>query len=145
MSGERIGTLFDRLPELQPMAQKAQRLRALQTLLAASLPAGLAGATAPVISETGELVLFADNGAVAAKLKQMAPRILVLLRQRGIEATGIRVQVQLSSRSKPLLQKQISLSATAGETLGELAGRISDPALRSALQRLARRAGPSDH
>jgi hypothetical protein len=144
VSGDRIGSLLQRLPELQALSQKARRLTAMQALLAESLPANLADATATAVSETGELLLFADNGAVAAKLKQLTPRIMVFFRQRGIEVTGIRVQVQVGFRTKPLPQKQIFMSTAGGETIGALAGKIRDPGLRAALQRLARRARSSD-
>ncbi|HWA11656.1 MAG TPA: DciA family protein [Burkholderiales bacterium] len=145
MTGDRIGVLLQRLPELQALSRKAGRLSALRALLAQSLPANLADATAAAVTETGELLLFADNGAVAAKLKQLTPRIMVFFRQRGVEVTGIRVQVQVGLRSKPLPQKQIFMGTGGGEAIDKLAGKIQDPGLRSALQRLARRARRSDH
>jgi hypothetical protein len=144
VTGDRIGVLLQRLPELQALSHKAGRLSALRALLAQSLPANLADATATAITETGELLLFADNGAVAAKLKQLTPRIMVFFRQRGIEVNVIRVQVQVGLRSKPLPQKQIFMSAGGGKAIGTLAGKIRDPELRAALQRLARRAPRSD-
>jgi hypothetical protein len=145
VSGDRIGTLLQRLPELQALSRKTRHLHEMRALLAESLPENLSGAIAPAVSETGELLLYADNGAVAAKLKQLAPRILVFFKQRGIEVTGVRVQVQVGFHTKPLPQKQIFLSRAGGDAVLGLAGRISDPALRAALQRLARRAGPSNH
>jgi hypothetical protein len=144
VTGVRIGTLLQRLPELQALSHKARRLSEMQALLAQALPASLADATATAVTDTGELLLFADNGAVAAKLKQLTPRITVFFRQRGIEVTGIRVQVQVGFRSKPLPQKQISMSTGGAEALGALAGKIRDPGLRAALQRLAHRARGSD-
>ena len=144
MSSERIGLLIRQLPELQGLTRQVKRLSALQATLADALPANLAASVALAVSETGELVLYADNGAVATKLKHLTPRILVFLRQRGIEATGIRVQMQVSIRHNPLPQKQISLSPAGRKAIRELAQRVENPPLKSALERLSRRGRHSD-
>lgn len=140
MATERIGPLLYRLPELRALTSGLKRIATLQAMLADALPGNLAASTSLAVSEANELVLYAENGAVAAKLKQLAPRILVFLRQRGVEVTGIRVQVQLSFRHKPLRRKRISLSATGGEAVRELAKRLEKSPLRLALERLGRRA-----
>ena len=88
--------------------------------------------------KAGELILSANNGAVAAKLKQMAPRILDFLRARGHEITGIRLQVQVSIRDNPLPQKQISLSSEARVAIDSLSQRLDASPLKAALKRLAR-------
>jgi hypothetical protein len=144
VSSERIGSLIRQLPELQGLTRQVKRLSALKATLADALPANLAASVALAVSETGELVLYADNGAVATKLKHLTPRILVFLRQRGIEATGIRVQMQVSIRHNPLPQKQISLSPAGCKAIRELAQRVESPPLKSALERLGRRGGHSD-
>lgn len=144
MSSERIGLLLRQLPELQGLTRQVKRLSALQATLADALPANLAASVALAISETGELVLYADNGAVATKLKHLAPRILVFLRQRGVEATGIRVQMQVSIRHNPLPQKQISLSPAGRNAIRELAERVENSPLKSALEQLSRRGKLSD-
>lgn len=144
MSSERIGLLLRQLPELQGLTRQVKRLSALQSTLAECLPANLAASTALVVAETGELVLYADNGAVATKLKQLTPRILVFLRQRGIEATGIRIQMQVGIRHNPLPQKQISLSTAGRQAVRELAERVESSPLKVALERLSSRGRKSD-
>ena len=144
MSSERIGLLLRQLPELQGLTHQVKRLSALQSTLAECLPANLAASTALVVAETGELVLYADNGAVATKLKQLTPRILIFLRQRGIEATGIRVQMQLSIRHNPLPQKQISMSTAGRKAVRELAERVESSPLKAALERLSQRGRSSN-
>jgi hypothetical protein len=147
MATERIGTLLYRLPELRALTSGLKRIATLQATLAGALPRNLAASTSLAVSEANELVLYAENGAVAAKLKQLTPRILVFLRQRGIEVTGIRVQVQVSFPHKPLRGKQISLSAAGGNAVRELAKRLEKSPLRLALERLGRRAqaASNDH
>jgi hypothetical protein len=143
VTSERVGSLIDRLPELQGLNRQVRRLLALQSILAEMLPGNLASWTTVAPTATGELVLFADNGAVAAKLRQMAPRILAFFRQRGHEVTGIRVQVQVSIRHNPLPGKQISLGPEACQAILQLSAQLKASPLRAALERLSRRKLPS--
>ena len=142
MTSERIGLLIDRLPQLQSLNRQVRRLLALQDILTEVLPDSLASSTTVALSAAEELVLFTDNGAAAAKLKQLAPRILVFFRQQGHEVTAIRVQVQVRIRHNPLLQKQISLGPTARQAIFELSATLHASPLKSALERLGRRKTP---
>ena len=138
MTSERIGLLIDRLPQLQGLNRQVRRLLALQDLLTEVLPGSLASSTTVVLSDADELVLFADNGAAAAKLKQLAPRILIFFRQRGHEVTAIRVQVQVRIRHNPLPQKQFFLGPTARQAISEFSATLDPSPLKSALERLGR-------
>jgi hypothetical protein len=144
VNSERIGLLLRHLPELQGLTRQIERLSSLQATLAASLPAPIAASVALAVAENGDLVLFADNGAVATKLKHLAPRILLFLRQRGIEVTGIRVQVQAEIRHNPLPRKQIFLGPEGRKAIQSLAERIENSPLRNALEQLSRRGKVSD-
>jgi len=139
VTSERIGLLIDRLPQLQSLNRQVRRLLAMQDILTEVLPDSLASSTTVALSAAEELVLFVDNGTAAAKLKQLAPRILVFFRQQGHEVTAIRVQVQVRIRHNPLLQKQISLSPTARQAISELSATLETSPLKSALERLSRR------
>ena len=60
----------------------------------ASLPAGLVPHLAPgPVDEEGWTVLAA-NTAVAAKLRQLTPRLETALQQRGWQVSAIRIRVQ---------------------------------------------------
>ena len=137
-SESRVGLLLTSLPELQALNRELRQLAELQSTLAQVLPGNLATSTSVALVKTGELILFANNGAVAAKLRQMAPRILDALRARGQELTGIRVQVQVSIRDNPLPQKQISLSSGARRAIDSLSERLVASPLKAALTRLGR-------
>ena len=138
MSDKRVGLLLNSLPELQALNRELRQLAALQSALAEVLPGNLATSTSVALVKAGELILVADNGAVAAKLKQMAPRVLSSLRQRGYEITGIRLQVQVRIRDNPLPQKQISLSSEARNAIDSLSGQLDPSPLKAALKRLGR-------
>ncbi|MBI3527814.1 MAG: DUF721 domain-containing protein [Betaproteobacteria bacterium] len=138
MSEKRVGLLIDTLPELQALNREIRQLVALQSILAKVLPDNLAPFVTVASMNAGELNLFADNGPVAAKLRQMTPRMLTSLRQRGYEITGIRLQVQVGIRDNPLPQKQISLSIEARNVIDSLTDRLDASPLKSALKRLSR-------
>ena len=139
MSNTRVGLLLDNLPEFQTVNRELQQLAALQNALAESLPNYLATSSGVALAKAGGLILCADNGAVAVKLRHMAPRILVSLRQRGFEITAIHVQVQVRVRDNPLPQKQISLSSEARCAIDLLSDRLDPSPLKSALERLGGR------
>ncbi|MGQ0578203.1 MAG: DciA family protein [Betaproteobacteria bacterium] len=146
MTSERIGLLIDRLPQLQGLNRQVRRLVVLQDILTEVLPYSLTSSTTLALSAADELVLFADNGAAAAKLKQLAPRILAFFQQRGHKVTAIRVQVQIKIRHNPLLQKQILLTPTARRAIWELSATLGASPLKTALERLGRRkASLPDH
>ena len=139
MSNTRVGLLLNNLPEFQSLNRELRQLAALQNALAESLPRNLTTSSGVALAKSGELILFADNGAVAAKLRHMAPRILVSLRQHGFEITGIHVQVQVRIRDNPLPQKQISLSSEARSAIDLLSERLDPSPLKAALNRFGRR------
>jgi hypothetical protein len=146
VNSERIGLLIDRLPQLQSLNRQVRRLLALQDILIEVLPNSLASSTTVALSNADELILFADNGATAAKLKHLAPRILHSFQQRRHEVTAIRVQVQVRIHHNPLPQKQNSLSPIALQAISELSATLDPSPLKSALDRLGRRKRPlSDH
>jgi hypothetical protein len=138
MSDKRVGLLLDSLPELRALNRELRQLATLQSALSEVLPGNLATSATVALVKAGELILYADNGAVAAKLRHMAPRILTSLRQLGYEITGIRVQVQVRIRDNSLPQKQISLSAEARNAIDLLSERLDASPLKAALKRLGR-------
>lgn len=76
------------------LSSHASRLARLQAILAANLPANLARGARVANLKAGKLVIHADNGAVAAKLRQMAPRLADLVRFEAAEINGIEIRVQ---------------------------------------------------
>jgi hypothetical protein len=126
---------LDTNPELQALTREAKRLLGLQKLLAELLPSALVSHTTVAAQRAGDLLLFADNGASAAKLKQLAPRLALLLRERGVEVTGIRIQVQVTIPHKPLPKKHFSLGQDARNALIDLARKLPPSPLRAAIEK----------
>jgi len=89
--------IADALRQSTALTQLRQRLQDSADRLAAvraDLPAALAPhVKAGPVDEEG-WSLLAANGAVAAKLRQLQPRLEQRLQQRGWKATAIRIKVQ---------------------------------------------------
>src|SRR5271156_3558943 len=85
------------------------------------------------------LVLLADNGAVAAKLKQLTPRLLTSFRKQGFKATSIQIRVQVDRPWAPRTPatQQRKLSPKVIENLEKLAGELEDSPLKRALITMA--------
>ncbi len=85
------------------------------------------------------LFIAANNGAVAAKLRQMAAELISRFQARGCEVTGIQIKVQVSSPPRPVPPHSRQLGKAAKDALNELDEQLTDSPLKSALRRLVRR------
>ncbi len=121
------------------LAGQAERLRQLQIYLDATLPAYLAPGTRIANLKRGKIVIHADSGAVAVKLRQLAPRLAEGFIQQGQEVTGIEVRVQPGRRlSPPLRQKQPKvLGIRSKQSLTSLAEGLTEGSpIKRALEKL---------
>jgi hypothetical protein len=136
-----LGSLIGATAELKALTALARRLDALQSAYQHATPPELARASRVKSCSAGTLHVAADNAAVAAKLKQLAPSLLAAIRRSQEEITQIRISVDVSGRAAPRAyrsQKQ-ALTPLIVDRLDELAGRVHDSGLKAALARLARR------
>jgi hypothetical protein len=98
-------------------------------------PAGLRHAAHVANYKSGKIVIHADNGAVATKIRQMSQRLCDELSKRGAECTGIKVKVQ------PLqIPVQSTISKKACNMLRSTSEKLPNGPLREALDRLLARA-----
>lgn len=112
-------------------------LSGLQRAYSQLVPDHLGQSSQVVNCKQGIVVIHADNGAVAAKLRQMATRLTGEFVKRGVECSGVQIRVQATTpppQAAPMTPRQ--LSANAGKTLRDAAAALPDPALRAALERL---------
>jgi hypothetical protein len=128
---------------LRALTRETQRLADLTQIASRVLPGSIAPAVRAGYCRAGVLFLLAENAAVAAKVKQIAPRLLASYRRSGWQVTEIRVGVQVDGTAAPPPSRKPNLSIGAAKDLRQLANTISDPALRSAIGRLASRQDPS--
>ncbi|HUP93972.1 MAG TPA: DciA family protein [Burkholderiales bacterium] len=136
-----IGKLLGTTEELKALSARTRRLRELQTLYVRSAPRELVSSSRVKSYRAGTLVISTDNAAVAAKLKQLAPRVLVSIREIESEVTGIRIEVQVSGGHSEARRKSLKsgLPPEAIKKFGELAESVANEDLKSALGRLVRR------
>ncbi|SFD62353.1 DciA family protein [Massilia yuzhufengensis] len=128
----------DRMASLLPAAMRMARL---QSDCAAILPI-LAGNTDVISFQDGALVLAVPSSAVAARMKQMAPKLQAALLERGwqVESVKLKVQVARAMPAKPEM-RTLELPPTAVQAFEELAESLDDSKqnkeLVAALRRLA--------
>lgn len=95
--------------------------------------------------KSGVIVIHAASGAVAAKLRQLAPTLAGSFSKMGIECNDVQVKVQarqISKQSSTSTQKP--LSATASRELENLCASLPSSTLREALQSLLTRAAKQE-
>jgi hypothetical protein len=142
---QKIGDVIANSGNLTALARHARRLIDLQQLLLEATPSELAAASRVTDLKAGTLVILADNAAVAAKLRQLAPRLLKHVQKQQLEVTGIRVDVQVKTH-KIKAEDEVTkhpLPPDAIKDLGALSESLSPSPLKSALVRLlARRGAP---
>jgi hypothetical protein len=137
---QKIGVLLG-ARELQALSRKARRLMELQQAFLDSAPPSLSRASRVKDYQTGTLFLSADNAAVATKLKQLAPSLLLNIRKRESEITGIRIAVQVKEVTDPP-QIKSQKRALSTENIGifrNLSEALPESRLKSALTNLVRR------
>ncbi len=145
-SPNKRGLLKDHLATSAPFARlagQAERLRQLQTLLDAALPVHLAPGARIANLKGGKVVIHADSGAVAVKLRQLAPRLADGFIQQGQEVSGIEVRVQPGRRPLSRAQKKQPkiLGIPSKRSLTSLVeGLDPESPVRQALERLLKNA-----
>ena len=144
MPVRKLSSYIDGCDDLRPLATHARRAAALDKVLVRTAPPSLAYACHVKQLRGGILVLLAESAAVAAKLKQLAPRLLAAYDETGVKITAIRVEVQVEPNAATLQARPAmrSLSAESIDNLDGLIARLEDSPLRQALERLARRHKP---
>jgi hypothetical protein len=127
--------------KFSPLCDESRRMRELQRVLLDSAPLSLAQASRVTMVRSATLYLSADNVAVAAKLRQITPRLLRAFRERVPEVTGIRVEAQVSERERRLRNdpNKTALGVETIDNFERLAAQVPDAGLRSALETLVRR------
>src|SRR5262245_35869006 len=139
MAAHKIGKILATTHELKTVSHAAQRLAELERLLLSAAPRALSEATRIKSFRAGTLVVSADNAAVASKLKLLAPQLLIQIREREPEVTGIRVEVAPAPGTLPKKAQKRVIGDGAVSEFRNLAEGLSDSSLKSAVNRLVER------
>ncbi|MER2517046.1 MAG: DciA family protein [Candidatus Accumulibacter phosphatis] len=116
----------------------ARLLARLAGLFQEIAPPHLGQASSLANYKSGIVLIHASSGAVATKLRQMAPTLVDEFLQRGVECRGLQVKVQ--ARARPAAARaaeQKPLSARTSQRLTALSDSLpAASSLRSALEHL---------
>ena len=123
------------IPALMP---QARRLLQLRQLLADLLPDALARACTVANYRQGKLVLFAENNAVAAKLRLLSPTLRDRMSNRGVQVTEMEIEVQAPEEARETRIKSALLSGSAVASLAELASQLPDSPLKECVSLMAK-------
>jgi len=85
---------------------------------------------------------MAENGAIASKLKQISPSVLLKLQELGWEVTSIQILVQAHNfeknkkthTDKEHIKEKLKLSQTGKDCLSQLATTLPDSELKNTIQ-----------
>lgn len=123
----------------------ARLLLKLSRHFEAIAPIGLRDAAHVANYKSGKIIIHADNGAVATKIRQMSQRLCDKLSKSGMDCSDIEVKVQprnIPFQATPSTQKPIS--ALACTMLRSTSERLPKGPLREALERLLQRAARAE-
>ena len=141
MAAHKVGKFLAESGKLKTLSRAARRVAELEQLLSETTPRAFSGAIRIKGIRAGTLVVAADNSAVAAKLRQLAPRLLTYIRERDSEVTGIRFEVQPvhGAGACPAASRKQPIGATALAGLQALGAGLADSPLKQAVERLVHR------
>ncbi len=141
MPAHKIDFYLNSSDRLRSLTQDAQRIAELHRILLNIAPPELTQACCVKELRDGTLTLLAENAAIAAKLKQLAARLLTAYQKQRSEITAIRIEVQVRQTATAAAAKREPkrLSIETIEHLEHLAEQLEDSPLKLALTRLAAR------
>jgi hypothetical protein len=130
-------TFLNQADSIAALMPQAERLIMLREILSSLLPEPLARRCSVANYKQGRVVIFAANGATAAKLKLMLPTLLEQLSGRAMEVTGLEVAVQALEPEQQVTEKAAKMSSEVASGLCQLCEQLPDSALKTTLARIA--------
>ncbi len=134
-----IGRVLDSLTDIRSLMERVQMLAALQMRYLNFVAPELAARSRVSHEQAGTLFIQADTAAVAARLRNIAPRILQELRGRSPNLTGIQVGMQPKPSRRGVTRISPVLSEASRAELHHLSSELPDGELKRAVARLSRR------
>ncbi len=142
MAARSLDAYLNSADSLARFSAHAGRLVKLQRVFEQIAPSYLAASSRVANFKSGKVVIHADSGAVAAKLRQMLPSLVDEFSLKGAEVTEILVKVQPShaaAQHKGRGNPSPSVGVSAKGDLQRLADELpEDSPLKEALERLVK-------
>lgn len=143
MASRNVSDFINTDGALARLASHAGKLLKLQRIFERALPAALMKHGRVANMKLGKVVIHASSNSVAAKIRQLTPRLTDAFRQAGVDVNEIQVKVQPGAHGTPgrPTQSPAEIGIAAKQGLTSLAQRLPDESpLRAALERFADRA-----
>ena len=127
----------------EPVISKARKIKELDNLCEQFLPPSIGRHAHAANLKEGTLVMFADNPAIAAKLKLYSEGLCEFLAKRRPEVSSVSVRVQPAAQGEKTIRvgKASALSEGALRGLAQLRERLPESPARRALSSLLERHG----
>ena len=145
MATRKINAYFRTLgkeTEHQDLFLKIDKLNKIQQSLFAIIPSHLAEHCAIGLPNSGKLTIFAQNGSIATKLKQISPSLLQKMQNLGCEITSIQIATQAHYQTNNIErfnQKRRHLGKSGVTSLTQLAATLPASALKTAIESLLKK------
>ncbi|MCC6658025.1 MAG: DUF721 domain-containing protein [Rhodocyclaceae bacterium] len=142
MAARSLDAYLNSAGDLARLSAHAGRLVKLQRVFEQIAPSYLAASSRVANFKSGKVVIHADSGAVAAKLRQMLPSLVDEFSLKGAEVTEIQVKVQPTHAAPQHKTRAVSpaVGAQARTDLQRLSEALPEESpLKEPLQRLVKR------
>lgn len=136
-----VSELLGRTDAFAALRAGVEQVSALERDLARLLPDYLSANVEPGFIKDGTLTLFAAHSALAARLRQVEPRLLSELQQRGWPVRALAIKVRPRPMPEPPQPKQARMTPAGAAALQALSRSLAPSPLREALAKMAARHG----
>jgi hypothetical protein len=139
MHAKKLGDFLVAGEGISRLMPQAAGLLTVRRALTAALPAHLLRSCAIANYRQGKVFLFAASSAVAARLRLLEPRMLQILSERGLNVTGLNIEVQPGFRfvAQVTEKKALHLSRGAARALSGAGAKLPEGGLKRAVDSLA--------
>lgn len=140
-----VAEVLGRTDAFAALRAGVEQIASLERELAQMLPDYLAANVEPGFIKEGTLTLFTAHSALAARLRQVEPRLLAQLQQRGWPVRTLAVKVRPRALAEPPAPKQARMTPAGAVALQALSRTLEPSPLQAALAKMAARHGkPTD-
>ena len=140
MASRPLGAYLDDGEAAGHLMSHAAVLLRLRRIALPALPAPIRRSVEIASLKQGTVVIFAENNAIAAKLRLLAPNLIDLWGRSGMQVNAIRVSAQATTPSREPAPPKSGVSPGAARALEDLAEQLPQTPLRDAVRSLAAKA-----
>jgi hypothetical protein len=138
-AGRPIADWLSGLERSNTLASHAEMILRLQAIYARCVPPGMAVASELANVRDGVAVVIAHSGAVAHRLRMLAPSLILALRKGGATVSELKVLAQAPPPGPEPRAKHALPSQAALDSVQALVAELEPSPLRSALEAMAAR------